>query len=89
MNGLRIALSLALVASTLTGCGSLKKFTGQRNDTVLPGEREDILPADQQVNPRPSKADDLAADSAKCDPAVDANCAPGVDQEAPAAEDIQ
>jgi hypothetical protein len=89
MNFLRAVIALALVASVLTGCSSLKKFTGQRNDTVLPGEREDILPADQQVNPRPSKADDLAADPSACDPAVDVNCAAGVDQEAPVAEDIQ
>lgn len=85
MKTLRIALALALATSMLAGCGTLKKFTGQRNDTVLPGEREDILPADQQVNPKPGKADDLAV----CDPAVDLNCEQAIDQEAPAAEDIQ
>jgi hypothetical protein len=85
MKTLNIALALALSASVLSGCGTLKKFTGQRNDTVLPGEREDILPADQQRNPKPGKTDDLAA----CDPAVDLNCEQPIDQEAPAPEDIQ
>ncbi len=74
----RTIVVLAVAAMLLTGCGSFKKLTGQRNDTVLPGQREDILPADQQVNPRPGKT----TDAAPCDPAVDANCASGVDQEA-------
>jgi hypothetical protein len=68
----------ALAAALLSGCGAFKKLTGQRNDTVLPGQREEILPPDQQVNPKPGKQGDLAA----CDPAVDANCVSGVDQEA-------
>jgi hypothetical protein len=85
MKTLRIALALALATSVLAGCGTLKKFTGQRDDTILPGEREDILPADQQVNPKPGKKGDVAA----CDPAVDVNCPTGVDQEAPAPEDLQ
>jgi hypothetical protein len=78
----RSIVILAVAASLLTGCGSFKKLTGQRNDTILPGQREDILPADQQRNPKPGKADGLANDVPACDPAVDANCAAGVDQEA-------
>jgi hypothetical protein len=89
MKSFHIALVLALSASMLAGCSSLKKFTGQRDDTVLPGEREDILPADQQVNPRPTKSGDVAADSGACDPTVDLNCDATVDQEATAPEDIQ
>jgi hypothetical protein len=85
MKMFRIALMLAVAVPLLAGCSSLKKFTGQRDDTVLPGEREDILPADQQVNPKPGKAGDIAA----CDPAVDLNCDQPVDQEATAPEDIQ
>lgn len=85
MKTLRIAVALVLATSVLAGCSTLKKFTGQRDDTVLPGEREDILPADQQVNPKPGKADDVAA----CDPAVDLNCDSRIDQEAAAPEDIQ
>ncbi len=80
----RVIITVAVAASLLGGCSSFKKLTGQRNDTVLPGSREDILPADQQVNPKPGKQDDVAA----CDPAADVNCGPGVDQEA-AGSDIQ
>ncbi len=52
MIGGRIAVALVISASLLAGCGTLKKFTGQRDDTVLPGERENILPSDQQTNPK-------------------------------------
>jgi hypothetical protein len=78
----RNIIMLALASSLLVGCSSFKKLTGQRNDTVLPGEREDILPPDQQVNPKPGKKDSLSADLPPCDPAVDLNCDAGVDQEA-------
>jgi hypothetical protein len=75
-----------LAAGLLAGCSSFKKLTGQTDNTVLPGEREDILPPDQQVNPRPNKtvADSGAAplEPAACDPAVDISCEAPVDQEA-------
>ena len=38
---------LAMVG--LGGCSSIKKLTGQTNDTVLPGQREDVLSPDQQT----------------------------------------
>jgi hypothetical protein len=82
MKSVRLIVILAVAAFPLSGCGSFKKLTGQRNDTVLPGQREDILPADQQVNPKPGKQD---SGLPGCDPAVDANCSTGVDQEAPGA----
>ena len=41
-----LVLALSL---TMAGCTTLKKVTGQTNDTVLPGQREDILPPDQQT----------------------------------------
>ena len=37
------------LALALTGCASLKKVTGQTNDTVLPGQREEIIPPDQMT----------------------------------------
>ena len=40
---------LVCLAATLSGCNSLKKLTGQSNDTILPGTREDILPPEQQT----------------------------------------
>jgi hypothetical protein len=78
----RTIVILAVAASLLAGCSSFKKLTGQRNDTVLPGQREDILPEDQQRNPKPGKKGELAADVPACDPAVDVNCETAVDQEA-------
>lgn len=85
----RQLLVLAIAASLLAGCGSLKKLTGQRNDTVLPGERENILAEDQQVNPKISKKGEADADTATaCDPNIDVNCEQPVDQEAGGA-DIQ
>jgi hypothetical protein len=76
----RLALMCLVAGSLLTGCGSLKKLTGQRDDSVLPGEREDILPADQQVNPKIDKKTS-AADATACDPTIDVSCPPAVDQE--------
>ena len=50
MNKLIIAcLSLALLA----GCSTLKRVTGQIDDSVLPGQRQDILPQDQQQSRDP------------------------------------
>jgi hypothetical protein len=40
---------LALSMSLLAGCTTLKKVTGQQDDTVLPGQRETILPPDQTI----------------------------------------
>jgi hypothetical protein len=71
-------------AVVLAGCSSspmksLKRLTGQTKDTVLPGEREDILPPDQLSNPPLGKK--KAADA--CDPAVNPDCATAdIDQEA-------
>ncbi len=47
---LRSLIAAFVAASLLGGCSTLKKFTGQRDDKILPGERENILPPDQQVN---------------------------------------
>ena len=45
MNKLIIAsLSLALLA----GCSTIKRATGQIDDTVLPGQRQEVLSPDQQ-----------------------------------------
>ena len=51
MNKLIIAsLSLALLA----GCSTLKRATGQIDDSVLPGQRQEILSPDQQQARDPS-----------------------------------
>ena len=46
------AVSLALLA----GCTTFKKVTGSQNDTVLPGQRQEILPPAQQVARDPNVA---------------------------------
>lgn len=46
----QIVLIVTLAAMVgLGGCTSIKKITGQTTDTVLPGQREDILASDQQT----------------------------------------
>jgi hypothetical protein len=90
----RRALFASVAASlALGGCSKLKKLTGQSNDTVLPGQREDILPPEQYTAksadtappsgqaPAPPAAKTGASDGQACDPEVDPDCAP------PAAED--
>ncbi|HEY4996137.1 MAG TPA: hypothetical protein VII21_07545, partial [Aestuariivirga sp.] len=39
---------IAMATSVLAGCTTMKRATGQIDDTKLPGQREDILPPDQQ-----------------------------------------
>jgi hypothetical protein len=41
-------ISATLAASLLAGCSTIKQATGQIDNTKLPGQREDILPPDQQ-----------------------------------------
>lgn len=53
----RALFSVAATALVLGGCSKFKKLTGQRNDTVLPGQREEILPPDQYT----AKSEDLNA----------------------------
>ena len=81
----RAFLTLLVVATALAGCSTLKKFTGQRDDTVLPGERENVLTPEQQRNKRPGA--DKAASA--CDPAVDPDCNQAPSQDAIATEDLQ
>jgi hypothetical protein len=52
----------------LSGCSTIKKFTGQRDDTVLPGSREDVL-APQKIQPPEQEP----ADPKKCPP-LDTKC---------------
>lgn len=40
---------LLLLAVSAGGCSSLKKITGQSNDTVLQGNREEVIPPDQMT----------------------------------------
>lgn len=81
------AVLLVLSVSLLGGCSTLKKFTGQRNDTVLPGQREEILTPEQTKREDPNVTSGDATQQpastadAPCDPSVQ-DCPPTVDQEA-------
>jgi hypothetical protein len=59
----QILILISLVA--LVGCSSIKKMTGQTNDTVLPGPREEILVPDQQTARDPIVT---GQDARPCDP---------------------
>lgn len=55
MNRRNANLMLALAfAAALSGCASIKRATGQLDDTVLPGQRENVLPPEQQQARDPS-----------------------------------
>ncbi len=66
------AALLAALAVTASGCGSLEKLTGMgRDDTVLPGSREDAIPNQasfpapkDQIKPGTQLGDDAQAQSA-------------------------
>lgn len=80
MKKLPILLLAALLATPLTACNTVKKFTGQRDDSILPGSREDILTPEQQTAQDPEV---LGKKTAPCSP-DDLNCAdPLGDSEAP------
>ena len=81
---LRSFVAVFVAASLLGGCSTLKKFTGQRDDKILPGERENILPPDQQVN------NDIGTKSAKnADASVDASVDSGADAPAPCDPNVE
>ena len=91
----RAVFTLSAAALALAGCSKLKKLTGQSNDTVLPGQREDILSPDQHTaksedttkksepteQPPPTVAKTGTKNGKVCNPEVDPDCGP------PAAED--
>ncbi len=97
----RLVLVVA-VAAALQGCTSVKNIFGGNDDRVLPGDRENVLPPDQQTardplitgqqNPDfPQDATTPPADQPITDGDCklnDPNCVPPVDQEAGPA-DIQ
>jgi hypothetical protein len=92
---LRSVVYAALLAILLAGCSTFKNpFSGSDN-TVLPGQRESVLPPEQQTARDPVVTGDQQADlpaepnsDANAMPKTgdcklnDPNCDPGVDQEA-------
>jgi hypothetical protein len=93
MKANRFLLVLA-VAAALQGCSSVKNlFSGGDDDRVLPGNRENVLPPDQQTARDPVVTGDQTLDAPPAPPDVDQpitdgdcklndpNCLPPVDQE--------
>jgi hypothetical protein len=68
-------------ATSLMACSMVKKFTGQRDDSILPGNREEILPPEAQTARDPVVTGEKK--KADCNP-DDINCIAPVDQETPA-----
>jgi hypothetical protein len=64
-----VLIGFALAASlAMSGCSTIKKFTGQRDDTVLQGAREDVLPTQKIQAPEPDPVQPK-----KCQP-LDTKC---------------
>jgi len=80
MKKLTVFLLVALLVTPLMACSMVKKFTGQRDDSILPGTREDVLPPDAQTARDPVVTGEKKA---VCNP-DDIECIAPVDQEAPA-----
>ena len=66
-------VAICLVALSITGCTKLSRITGTTDDTVLPGNREQIISPDQMTAKDPiitgkSQADSSVTPSVPCDP---------------------
>ncbi len=70
---------LFTAVALLAGCTTLKKLTGQKDDTVLPGTREEVLPKDAQTARDPVITGEQAKEI-ECDP-KDTDCIAPIDQE--------
>ena len=80
MKKLTTFLAITLLATSLMACSIAKKFTGQRDDSILPGTREEILPPEAQTARDPVVTGEKKAE---CKP-EDPKCVPPADEEPPA-----
>jgi hypothetical protein len=82
-----ILLLIAILATGIFGCTTVKKMTGATDDTILPGQREDILPPEAQtakdpaVTGKTTKPPAAAAKQANGCAPDDLNCVAPFDQE--------
>ena len=83
-------LLVALLATSLMACSTVKRFTGQQDNSVLPGTREDILTPDQQTARDPDvtgkKSAPCKSDDASCAPPPSDQETPEIDQESSTAQ---
>lgn len=66
------------LAAALAGCSTFNNLTGQNDNTVLPGAREEAIPGRAQfpapgdtIEPQPSSATSCQAGDPSCPPADD------------------
>lgn len=66
------------LAAALAGCSTFNSLTGQNDNTVLPGSREEAIPGRAQfpapgdtIEPQPSSATSCQAGDPSCPPADD------------------
>lgn len=86
MNRLALVVAVASLSIAITGCSAMKRATGQLDDSVLPGQRENVLPPDMQTARDPSVTGGNAAASgsgiSNCEPG-EPNCIGGSAAEEP------
>ena len=79
MKKISILLLLIALGVSTSGCTTFKKMTGQTDDSILPGQREEILPPDAQTAKDPN-VNSKKKQSSACAP-DDLNCIAPIDQE--------
>jgi hypothetical protein len=67
-------LLAATALALLSGCSTLNSLTGQTDNTVLPGKREEAIPGRAQF---PEKQDVAVGSSTASGAATETYCAPG------------
>ncbi len=80
MMPMRKILPLGLALMMLGGCSTINSLTGQTDDTVLPGKREEAIPGRAQF---PDQPDPLVKPSGAAQPAAPSGAAsPGTQESA-------
>jgi hypothetical protein len=95
MKPFTIAMMFVLAVS-VAGCSALKKVTGETDDTVLSGQREEVIPPDQMTAKDPvvsgqGQAADQMQDQAPADQQITAAPVPcnPKKQKCPAIKQVQ
>jgi hypothetical protein len=68
---IRKTILLATLTAMLAGCGAIDRLTGQTDNTVLPGKREDAIPGRSQFPDTPDPVATGASQPAEQAPPAD------------------